>query len=488
MDTILVSDKIKNWQFLAKHISLISSEAYLTNPEYPHKKNTRIINLCNDYKYQSTGYYISLLAQARGHKVIPSVSSILNIQSPKLNTFAIENLQQDIDKTLKHLKSDTFELSIYFGQSVDNKYQDLAKKLYAIYPLPLLKVSFKKKNEGWQVTKISIVKHSAVPEHHYPFLQESAVQFIQKKRIISSPKKPFKYSLAILYNPDEPTPPSDQMAIQKFIKAGEKLGIACECIKKNDYRFIAEYDGLFIRETTSVNHYTYKFARKAYNEGLTVIDDPESILKCTNKVYLAELLAKNKINHPKTYIFSKSNWKQLVEDCPLPIVLKKPDSAFSQGVVKVEDKITLANTVAQFFQTTEMVIAQSFLPTDYDWRIGILNQKPIYACKYYMAKNHWQIVNWHNGQEKVEKEEGEFETMDIKDVPDNVLKLALKATKIIGHGLYGVDLKQVGDKVYVIEVNDNPSIDYGVEDKHLGNHLYEQIMQYFLDEMTNAKH
>ena len=62
-------------------------------------------------------------------------------------------------------------------------------------------------------------------------------------------------------------------------------------------------------------------------------------------------------------------------------------------------------------------------------------------------------------------------------MPAQVLRTAIKAANLIGDGLYGVDLKQVGDKIYVIEVNDNPNIDAGVEDKYLKNELYDRIMQ-----------
>ena len=48
-----------------------------------------------------------------------------------------------------------------------------------------------------------------------------------------------------------------------------------------------------------------------------------------------------------------------------------------------------------------------------------------------------------------------------------MLNTALKAANLIGDGLYGVDLKQIGKKVYVIEVNANPNIDAGMEDQIL---------------------
>lgn len=49
----------------------------------------------------------------------------------------------------------------------------------------------------------------------------------------------------------------------------------------------------------------------------------------------------------------------------------------------------------------------------------------------------------------------------------------------MGDGLYGVDLKEINGKVYVIEVNDNPNIDSGVEDLVLGKELYRKLARSF---------
>ena len=54
-------------------------------------------------------------------------------------------------------------------------------------------------------------------------------------------------------------------------------------MEKKDYLRLAEYDALFIREDTSLDDHTYRFSKKAEKEGMVVIDDPNSILKCTNK-------------------------------------------------------------------------------------------------------------------------------------------------------------------------------------------------------------
>ena len=60
------------------------------------------------------------------------------------------------------------------------------------------------------------------------------------------------------------------------------------------------------------------------------------------------------------------------------------------------------------------------------------------------------------------------------------IQTALKAANLIGDGLYGVDLKEVGNQPYIIEVNDNPSIDTGYEDMVLKSALYREIMSVFL--------
>ena len=97
-----------------------------------------------------------------------------------------------------------------------------------------------------------------------------------------------------------------------------------------------------------------------------------------------------------------------------------------------------------------------------------------------MVKGHWQI--YQHGEAK-QVESGKFDTLPTYEVPRNVVQAALNATRLIGNGLYGVDIKQSGNRVAVIEVNDNPSIDSDVEDRFLGGELYTLVMQEFLSRM-----
>jgi glutathione synthase/RimK-type ligase-like ATP-grasp enzyme len=113
----------------------------------------------------------------------------------------------------------------------------------------------------------------------------------------------------------------------------------------------------------------------------------------------------------------------------------------------------------------------------------VLNQQPLYVSQYFMAKQHWQIVKHGSTGTRLA---GGSTTMLVENAPREVVRTALRAANLIGDGFYGVDLKQGpnGD-VVVIEVNDNPSIDAGVEDEVMGDLLYERVMQEFLRRLSD---
>lgn len=476
MNHLIVVNNPKNWPLDIPGVDVISAKSYITDPSFISLKSLKVYNLCRSYRYQSLGYYVSLLANARGHKPFPNVLAIQDIKSQSIIRIVSDELNQLIQKSLKPIQTDKFILSIYFGKNVAKRYDRLSQKLFNQFQAPFLRAEFAKKDEEWILKNIQAISANEVPEEHKPFITQMAQEFF-KKRYSVTPKKDTRYDLAILVNPNEELPPSDEKAIQRFIRAAESIDFHAELITKDDYSRINEFDALFIRETTSVMHHTYRMARKAAEKGLVVIDDPESILMCTNKVYLAELLTKHQIPAPETLIISPDTAELVPEKLGFPCILKQPDSSFSQGVVKVNDKKEFEEKSEVLFEKSDLLIAQKFIPTTFDWRVGILNGEPLYGCRYHMARKHWQIYERTEGGKTYS---GNADTLAIEDMPKDVVKNALKAAKLIGNGLYGVDVKEIDGKVYVIEVNDNPSIDSGCEDAVLKDKLYQAIMDEFL--------
>ncbi|MBA9077393.1 MULTISPECIES: RimK family protein [Rufibacter] len=483
MRKLVVVNNPKDWDLDVEDVEIVDAQRYLTDPAYTELKSARIFNLCRSYKYQSSGYYVSLLAEARGHRAIPNVTTIQDLKSQTIVRAITDEINETIQKSLSKLKSKNFTLSIYFGQNVAKQYEKLSKQLHDLFQAPLLRAQFVY-NKEWVLESINPIPVNEVPEHHLKDLYKFAKAYFARNRFSSIRTNKKIYDLAILVNHADSDPPSNDKAIQQFIEAADSLGFYTELITKEDYRRLSEFDALFIRETTSVNHHTYRFARRAHADGLVVIDDPVSILRCTNKVYLAELLTKAKVPIPKSMIIHRDNCAKVTEELGLPCVLKKPDSSFSQGVVKVKTEEELQEQLQEMLSESDLIIGQEFKPTDFDWRIGILDKQPLYACKYFMAKDHWQIYNWDGKKKDIT---GDFETVPFADVPFFVLHTALKAANLIGDGLYGVDLKEIDGKAYIIEVNDNPNIDYGVEDKILKKDLYQTILKSIKRRIDNQK-
>lgn len=487
MLNLVIVNSLKDWNFNISGVKVIPAKAYVTDSQYAEIRNVRIYNLSRSYKYQSIGYYVSLLAEARGHKIFPSVSTIQDLKSQTIIRITSDDIDQLIQKSLAKIRSNSFSLHIYFGKSIAKQYENLSKQLYNLFPLPLLQAHFVF-NKKWILQNVNHLALNDFPENDKIFAIRFAEEYFAKKQFRKFKKNNSIYDLAILINSANKFPPSDEKAIKKFISAAEDIGFSTEIITKDDFSKIPEFDALFIRDTTAVNHYTYRFAQRAEAEGLVVIDDPASIVKCTNKVYLEELLTKAKIPRPKTLIVHKDNLNFVADFLGFPCVLKQPDSAFSQGVIKVNNHEELLLKLEEYLDDSDLVIAQEFMPTDFDWRIGILDKKPIYACKYFMAKNHWQILNWQKRKRNSDQiDDGDSENLPLDKVPEKVLKIALRAANLVGDGFYGVDLKEKDGKVFVVEINDNPSIENGVEDTILKDKLYTTIMLSILNRIKIMK-
>ncbi len=438
---IIVVDRRADFKLNDPGHPVVTAREYLTRSDAFMSRFPRLINLCRDYDYMSLGYYCSLLGEARGERVIPSVETILALSKKSIYGLELPELDELLQKVARkypELADDSIALHVFFGFTDDERFQDLAHQIFDLFRCPLLRVEIE--TDGtWRVSSIRPVPINELkPEQEELF--NSALQAYT--RISWRPPKtktPPRFYMAILHNPQERLPPSSTRTLQKFVRVGEQMGLDVELIEKKDYHRLGEYDALFIRETTALDHHTYRFAKKAEYEDMVVIDDPSSILRCTNKVYLAELMRANCVPTPRTVIFDKSRLDESALELDYPLVLKIPDGSFSRGVHKITNKRELREVGGELFRRSQLIIGQEFVYTQFDWRIGILNRKPIYACQYLMWRNHWQVVKYSaSGRSS----EGSFKTLPIEEAPRAVVDTAVKAARLIGDGLYGVDIKE----------------------------------------------
>ncbi|ATJ81800.1 RimK family protein [Halomonas beimenensis] len=482
----IVVDRLDDWRPYFPSEDLMPADDFLAlEPTTTARdRGTRVLNLCGELDYLGLGYYVSLLAQARGQRVQPRVDTLNTLSRKATLDLALAPLAPLLEELSRDggLAGDRLRLRVLFGECLEPTLAALARRLFERLPCPLLEVRLARRQGRWRVERIRPCRLRDLDEEE----QDLFARALQRhaRRVWRSPRarRRYRFDLAILVNPEESLPPSNRGALKAFIRAGRRLGIDVSLITRRDAGRLAEFDGLFLRETTALDHPTWRMARQAEHDGLVVIDAPDDILRCTNKVYLHALLRARGVPAPEGLLLrrgDRSRLARLAEGLSYPRVLKVPDGAFSRGVVKIDSGETLIREADRLFDTSALLLLQEWLPTEFDWRIGVLDGQVLFASRYFMARGHWQIYDHSGGRMK----SGGFTTHAPREVPAPVVNAALRATRLIGHGFYGVDLKQIGERVLVIEVNDNPNVDAGIEDAVLGPALYERIMSVFLARM-----
>ena len=133
---LIVVDNPKKWPFESSEIPIISAREYLTDKLYSEAKKIKILNFCKSYRYQTNGYYVSLLAAARGHRPFPTIETIEDMKSLSISRLMADDLDELIQFSFKSIQSPFFTLSIYFGRNLAKKYDRLCKQLFNLFPCP----------------------------------------------------------------------------------------------------------------------------------------------------------------------------------------------------------------------------------------------------------------------------------------------------------------------------------------------------------------
>ncbi|XHH08218.1 MAG: RimK family alpha-L-glutamate ligase [Candidatus Bathyarchaeia archaeon] len=274
--------------------------------------------------------------------------------------------------------------------------------------------------------------------------------------------------------------PREQGALENFKTAAEQTGNQFSFLFREDIAEIPKYNAVFIRATTDPLFTAYIVSKTAQELGLKVIDDPDSIQICANKIHQYELFEKYDVPRIPTMFLNKDELhhkriNEIFEKLGKPVVIKAPYTSFSRYVEKVACETSFRDVAKRFFKKSDVLAIQKFTPTTFDWRVGVLGNEVLYVCKYMIPKGKWKHGAKLRGKPTVVW--GRTEALDKQTAPPRLLEVALKACSIIGKGLYGVDLKEVNGDYVVVEVNDNPSIYAGYEDS-VDKDIYKKIINY----------
>ncbi|MGQ0815706.1 MAG: glutamate-cysteine ligase family protein [Gemmatimonadota bacterium] len=502
---------------LARH-TVLSADQYLESNGngIANQRAALVINLCRSSRYGSKGYYVSLLADARGQQVLPSVETTAGLAEPytrfralqeagvptidaaemvvrtrcmEENDAAVQTLEHEhgrfpvplvrdeVGRCMPASHEQFVETLIYLGSCAAPRFQHAARAVYSEWPAPLLRMQVVHEDGQWKVAQVAAASPAELSSAERAELIRALSDDRRLARRTIGQHETVRASLAVLVDGADSFSPSSVETIDRLARVAARMNVHIATMTLNDLRRLSEYDALFVRAHTGVTQPAFQFALRAEALGMPVVDATSSTIRCTNKVYLEELLRRAGIASPETQIIAKStNWTQ-VAGLGMPFVLKLPDGDFSAAVHKIHSEAEFKSCAADMFRRSPLLIAQEWLPTDFDWRIGVLGGQLLFAAKYYMARGHWQIRTVEKGTERY----GRVEAVAREQAPRDVVDIALHVAELVGDGFYGVDVKLGPNGPVVIEVNDNPNLDAGYEDAADGDLIYEDIVRYFLD-------
>src|SRR5271169_1924176 len=110
---------------------VITTSEYLARPRLFDMARPKLVNLARSYAYQSKGYYASLLAEARGHRVVPTVETMLELREQKLYEHALPDLEEELNRCAQRADvqptdfqhNGEFKLLVCFGIVRDERFE-----------------------------------------------------------------------------------------------------------------------------------------------------------------------------------------------------------------------------------------------------------------------------------------------------------------------------------------------------------------------------
>ena len=232
-NVLILLDNLDDWKPYYETSSVLTVSDYLKNK--PVEKDRKlVINLSDDYSYNSEGYYCSLLAQTRGQKVIPDVDIINKLETGtgvRMDRSLQALCYQWIQKN--NVKDDIWYLNIYFGKCREKGLERIARFIFENYPCPLLRVALNTHPRN-QIESIQFLPLNRLNDEEQDFFANTLDNF--NKKIWRAPKsaKASRYSLAVLVDPQEKFPPSNKGALHKLAEVAKKMNIHVEMITEDD--------------------------------------------------------------------------------------------------------------------------------------------------------------------------------------------------------------------------------------------------------------
>ena len=270
---------------------------------------------------------------------------------------------------------------------------------------------------------------------------------------------------------------------KRLVEAGEKRGheilvidhTKCDIIieKKKPQIFyngesINGVDAVIPRIGASVTFYGSSVVRQFEMMKIFTANESQALIRSRDKLRSLQILSRAGLGLPKTAFTNYSKDVEGVIDKVggAPCIIKLLEGTQGVGVVLAETRSAATSVLEAFHGLQARVIVQEYIQESKgsDIRALVVDGVVVGAMKRQAKKGEFRS-NLHRG--------GTAELIELSEEEENA---ALKAVRVLGLGIAGVDMLQSNSGPKIMEVNSSPGLE-GIE-KATGKDIAKSIIRY----------
>jgi ribosomal protein S6--L-glutamate ligase len=231
---------------------------------------------------------------------------------------------------------------------------------------------------------------------------------------------------------------------------------------------LEQVDAVIPRIGASVTFYGTAVVRQFEMMKVFTAIESQALLRSREKLRSLQILSRAGLGLPKTVFTNYSrNVKEIVQAAGgAPVVVKLLEGTQGLGVVLAETDTAAESVIDAFNGLKVRVIVQEFIAEakGADIRAFVVDGVVVGAMKRQAKKGEFRS-NLHRG--------GTAEVIELTEEEENA---ALKAARVMGLGICGVDMLQSKNGPLILEVNSSPGLE-GIE-KATGKNIAKTIIRY----------
>ncbi|PQJ81834.1 30S ribosomal protein S6--L-glutamate ligase [Polaribacter glomeratus] len=231
---------------------------------------------------------------------------------------------------------------------------------------------------------------------------------------------------------------------------------------------ITGLDGVIPRIGASVTFFGTAVVRQFEMMKVFTATESQALVRSRDKLRSLQILSRAGLGLPKTVFsnYSKNVGNIIDRVDGAPLVIKLLEGTQGLGVVLADNRNSAESILEAFNGLQARVIVQEFIKEakGADLRVFIVDGVVVGAMKRQGKEGEFRS-NLHRG--------GTAEIVNLTDEEENA---ALKAAKVMGLGIAGVDMLQSARGPLILEVNSSPGLE-GIESA-TGKDIATQIIKY----------